>query len=191
MKINILTAMTEKNANNIFVFNKVLTISFFWFPLVGFVLGGIFFFIYGKYGFRYFGIWGLLFTTLILFVILQLMLNFFSKTLTISFTEKSMLIGYDGEEHKFDKNDVKGLYTHDYENTNTSLISFQICFKNGHNLEVTDCKFSEKYDTTSNKYLRNFLITAQKELHLKKIEKSTSRSIKKLGAYWYARSVTE
>lgn len=169
------------------LFKDVLTMDFYWFPLTGFVLSIILFYIYGEFGFMYFGIWGLLFTGLVFFFVIHLLIKYFRKDVLIRFAGKELHIEYNGKVQKYNKEDMVGMFAHDYEVSRSSLISFQLCFKDKKTLEIIDSKFTEKYDSTTNQVLKKNLKCILEELNFSKIRHSKLRAIKKLGAYWYAK----
>ncbi len=175
----------ERNSQE-FLFKNVLTLPFFWFPLGGLILGMPLFLIYGTYGFDYFGVWGLVFTALVIFIILSLSIKYLSKNIIIRFLPKQLEIEINGNKATYNKEDVLGIFAHDYVNNNTSLISFQISFKSGKKIEIIDSKFTEKYEVNENTKLKQFLVTFQQELGFVKIGKSRKRSFQKLGATWFA-----
>ncbi|MBD1391662.1 hypothetical protein [Mucilaginibacter glaciei] len=168
------------------VFNNVLTLSFIWFPLTGFTVSIVLFYLYAEYGFNYLGVWGLIFTGFIVLFIMNLLLKYFSKNIRLYFTGNDMDIEINGQLQKIQKQDVVGLFAPDYENSKSSLISLQLCFKNGNKLDITDSKFTEKYDVGVNEVLKKDLRFILDELGFIKIRQSKSRAFKKQGAYWYA-----
>lgn len=173
--------------NKEFVLSNILTLPFFWFPLGGLIIGMPLVIIYGTYGFRYLGVWGLVFTAMLFFVILSLFIKYLSKNIIIRFLPKQVELNIDGAITVYDKKDVVGIFAHDYHHTSTSLISIQINFKDGKKIEIADSKFTEKYDLDAREQLRKLMTAFEKELGFVKVKKSRIRSFQKLGAYWYSK----
>lgn len=109
-------------------FEKVLTLSFYWFPASGFILGILLFSLYAEYGFDYLGVWGLFFTGLLLLFIMHLLIKYFSKDINLHFTGNILEIAIDRQTKIVNKKDVVGLFAPDYESSRSSLISLQLCF---------------------------------------------------------------
>lgn len=179
-------AIKPNESSKTIVFNKVLTLSFYWFPASGFIMGIILFALYAEYGFDHLGVYGLFFTGLLLLFILHLLIRYFSKDILIHFTNNAVKIDVDGQTRLVDKKDIIGLFAPDYESSRSSLISLQLCFKNGDKLNITDSKFTEKFDESVNRKLKKDLVVILSEFGFSKISYNKSRALKKQGAYWYA-----
>lgn len=177
--------MIENNKE--ILLKDVIILPFFWFPLGGLILGVPLFVIYGTYGLKYFGVFGMIFTAMVFFAILSFLIKYLSKDVVIRFSVDNIEIEINGNSALYAKKDVLGVFSHDYDKTKTSLISFQINFKNGKKMEIVDSKFTETYDIQKNKQLSNLICTIQNEFGFTIIKKSRLRSFKKLGAFWYSK----
>lgn len=173
--------------NKEFVLKNVLILPFFWFPFGGLVIGMPLFIIYGTYGFRYLGVWGLVFTAMIFFAILSLLIKYLSKNITIRFLPEKIDININGRSTIYNKKDIIGIFAHDYHHTSTSLISIQINFKSGKKIEIVDSIFTEKYDLDVCGNLRKLMTAFEREIGFVKLNKNRMRSFQKLGAYWYSK----
>ena len=123
--------------------------------------------LYSEYGARYFRLWGIIFTFIIVLGTIYFILKKVSKNIVIPFDDNQMVIN--GKNYK--KEEIKGIYSYDYLADRKSIISIQIQFINNKNLEITDTEYKNQYDTIKAEKLRQFLKTMMKELGFVKQKK--------------------
>lgn len=172
-----------------FVLSSVSMVPYYINYILGLIIGVPLFFIYSETGFRYLGTFGLIFTFFVFAAIMLLVIKLFmTKTIVIYFDQVFLYIAERKKEtKKYKKSEIFGFYSYDYERIEKSFISIQIKLSNGNNININDTSTSQTIDKEKAKLLRRFLITAKKELNFSLINKSSLRSIQKLGACWYSR----
>ncbi|WP_345954279.1 hypothetical protein [Mucilaginibacter sp. PAMB04168] len=171
-----------------FQFNNVVTFPYYINYVMGFFIGLPLLFLYGEYGMRYLGIWGLILIFLIVGLTVMGITKASSKNLLLYFDKEALYIV---ENHKppqkIMKDSIDGVYSYDYNRIEKSFISLQIKFKTGKNISITDMDTSEKVDQQKALLMSDFLTTLKKEMGFEFIKKNTGRSLQKLGACWYSR----
>ncbi len=87
---------------------------------------------------------------------------------------------------KYEKTDIIGFYSFDYETRapqlKTSKILFQFYLKNEKKLYLYDIEYRDRFEEEKGKELRKFLFNAQQELHFSQIRRRKWRN-----TYWYSK----
>jgi len=166
-----------------FTFKNVLTVPFVYFLPIAVVIGFPFFFIYATIGVKAVGVFGLVVVFLLVFGLFKLFIDIISKTVEICFAGNRIIIN--NQEYK--KDQILGIYMRDYEERQTSIISFEIWFVNGKKLEITDTEYRNQYNPKKGDELYAFIRTLKRELNFIKTKKDNFRAMQGRAAYWYSR----
>ncbi|WP_311953024.1 hypothetical protein [Mucilaginibacter terrae] len=138
------------------------------------------------------GMAGMSLTVLLLFVLMTGVMRASSKQIIIYFDRKRMYIATNGRDFKeYLKRDVKGIYSHNYDERTLAYISISILFKNGKQIRINDTAFGEVKDDEKAQMLKQFVKTVKRQLNFSLINKSRWRVFKLLGPYWYSQDVND
>ncbi|MDR2211284.1 MAG: hypothetical protein LBO65_07490 [Spirochaetaceae bacterium] len=166
-------------------FKNVVTINFFWFPLMGLLGGLLSAYIYAEFGYRYFGVTGLYAVAIVSISSCAMVLYFLKKDIVIWFDEKYIYIKNKDKILKYAKEGVLGFYSYDYLTEKKSRISIQLKFINEKKIEITDLDYRDNYNEEKRNTLKSFIQTMQTEMNFEKIKKNKLRSFGQLGHFWY------
>lgn len=179
----------EKYCTPEFEFKKVLTISNLTVLIICVLITWPSVILYAIKGYRYLGIGGMQLLIGVFFLIFTVLFNYFSKTVTIYFDRKRMYVKDGDKEYTgYLKRDILGFYSYNYDERSSSFITIKILFKNGKVINLTDSNGFGKKDPDRELMLKQFLVSAKKQLDFTFIKKSRWRSMLKLGAHWYSRN---
>ncbi|WP_158825330.1 hypothetical protein [Mucilaginibacter lacusdianchii] len=143
--------------------------------------------LYAIKGYRYLGMSGMYLLVGLFFVIFTALFNYLSKSVTIYFDRKRMYVKQGNQEYvSYLKRDVLGFFSYNYDEQTKSFTYLKIIFKNGKKITITDADYSQKADAEKALLLKQFLVSAKRQLAFTAIKKDRWRSLLKSGAYWYS-----
>lgn len=181
----------EKYCTPEFIFSKVITYSPHWLTVFSIVVGWPLIGFYGIYGYRYLGMAGMGLTVVLFFVLMKVVTHVWSKQVIIYFDRKRMYVATNGRNFKdYLKRDIKGVYSHNYDERARAYTSISILFKNGTYISINDTTFGDAKDDEKAQMLKQFLKTIKRQLDFDLIKKNKWRAFRLLGPYWYSRDET-
>ncbi|CAM3876905.1 hypothetical protein MUGA111182_14705 [Mucilaginibacter galii] len=182
----------EKYCTPEFEFKKVLILSNVTVFIICVLITWPSIILYALKGYRYLGIGGMSLLMGVFFMIFSVLFNYLSKTVTIYFDRKRMYVKDGDKEYTgYLKRDILGFYSYNYDERSSSFITIKIIFKNGKVINITDANISSKKDADKELMLKQFLLTAKRQLEFTFIKKNRRRSLLKIGAHWYSRDPNE
>ena len=167
-----------------FVFENVLLIKPYLFALIGFFLLAPIIIIIATLLKE--TLTGLMLGTAVAFAVMFALFKRLSKTVEISFDADNIKFTYDGKTIEYLKSDLKGFYSFNYFRKVNSTISMRFDFTDGKKINISDYLNTGKVIPEKRQMLKDFLTTAENELHFTEVWVSKSRSFGKIGNVWFS-----
>ncbi|WP_300670308.1 hypothetical protein [Soonwooa sp.] len=166
-----------------FIFEKVVKLPFYMFPLLVAMAAIPVFAIYIFFVARYVGTTGIMFVFLLIFGIVLLVLKSKMSDVKITLDDRYFTIDND----MYPKEDLVGVYAKDYTSKMTSIISMQFMFRDGSNIEITDTNYLTNVDNEKAEFLSNFIKTLQTEMGFTNVQDNSLRSMMGRGNLFYSK----